>query len=148
MTGPITGSATPYSRDYSPWALGGIVVGYVLLGSLAQSFLVKDDESALSAAMIGVLVFEPMMMAIWTALGPGSILLRAPMAVPCLFLLFVAPGYIPSVYASIERFEFAIAIIAGFGIYTAATLFFLLFRRFTRLRIQHFATAAGDETPH
>src|SRR4051812_13362617 len=146
MTGSIAPSPDSRTRDHTAWALIGVITGYVLLSSVAQWFLASGNESLVSYLLMGVLVFEPVMIGIWTALGAGSMLLRLPIAIPCLLLLFVAPGYIPAAYADVERREFTYTVVAGFGVFVAATIVFLIFRRITRFRIQSPDVQTQDST--
>jgi hypothetical protein len=87
-------------------------------------------------AFIGMLVFQPIAMGMWTALASGLTLLNATLAVPCLMALIVATGFDRNGYADIQRSEFIIFAVTGFVIFALAMLLFLAVRRRTQLRIE------------
>jgi hypothetical protein len=148
MTETAAPSAPPLARDRTSLALAGVVVVFALLNSIASlaSWIWPDIYGdLLSIIAVAVLVFQPMMFGVWTALGAGSILTRLPIAVPCLMLLFIAPGYVPAYFADVRRKEFVVAVLVGFAIYAATLILFLVFRWFTGFRIQPRASQPSIE---
>jgi hypothetical protein len=145
MTDTAAPSLPPASRDRSALALAGSVVAFALVNSLATWFENRVEEGYWSYVMMGVLVSQPTLFGVWTALGAGSILTRVPIAIPCLILLFVAPGYVPPTFADVRRVEFIQIVLAGLAIYTATLLLLLVFRRFTGFRIQLHSTQPADD---
>ena len=146
MTSP-NDPAIHSARDHSSWALAGVVLAYVAISSSAQWYFAGHEESSLSGIMLGLLVFQPIMLGIWTALGTGSILIRIPIVIPCLMLLFVAPGYVPEAYKQMQLGEFVAAVLTGYGIYAISTILFLLFRRYTHFRIRSANEAPTGNPP-
>jgi hypothetical protein len=86
---------------------------------------------------IGVWVFEPTLFGIWTALGGGALVTRLPLAVPCLLMLWIAPGLNKATFAGMERYEFIIIVCAGLTIFALAMLICLVVRWLTGCRIEH-----------
>jgi hypothetical protein len=116
-------------------ALVGVVIALALLNSAATAFWPDTGDDYLAVFAWAIFGFEPIAFGVWTALGAGSILKHLPVAVPCLMLLFVAPGYVPNAFADLRQTEFTMAVAMGFAVYAATTLLFLIFRRFTGFRI-------------
>ena len=135
MTDTAAASVPPNLRDRTPLALASIVAAFAIFNSVA-TWIWPDHEGILSFMMLGAFTMQPILLGIWTALGAGSILTRLPIAVPCMLLLFVVPGYIPAASADVRRIEFIAFALAGFAIYVAAIVLFLIFRWFTGFRIQ------------
>ena len=122
--------------------LSGIVVILTALNALTWNY--RDAGSAddrLQLMIVGVWVFEPILFGVWTALGSGSIVTRLPLVIPCLLMLFVAPGLRKASLADVERREFVVAVLVGTTIFAVTTMLFLAVRWFTGLRIES-STAA------
>ena len=117
--------------------LSGIVVILTALNALTWNY--QDAGSAddrLQLMIVGVWVFEPILFGVWTALGSGSVVTRLPLVVPCMLMLFVAPGPNRASFADMERFQFIIIVLVGTAIFAVATMLFLAVRWFTGLRIE------------
>lgn len=135
MTNVAAPAIPPTSRDRTHLALAGVVVAYAVINAGVLLILPDNPEDWAEAIMIGGTVFQPTIFGLWTALGAGSILTRLPMAAASLMLLFVVPGYIPANFADTQRKDFIATVLAGFTIYAATVVLFLIFRWFTGFRI-------------
>jgi hypothetical protein len=135
MTG-ISPPAPSTARDPTYVALAGVVLAYAAINSFIAFIWPDGAWDAVEALLIGGMVLEPMMFGLWTALGAGSILTRLSLAVPCLLFVFVAPGYVPANFADTQRSDFIATVLTGFAMYAVTLALFLIFRRFTRFRIQ------------
>lgn len=138
-------SATLPERDGKAWALVRIVVGLALFNSLA-TFLWPTSDSVKEFLLFGAMDAQPLLFGMWTALAAGSVLTRIPMAVSCLMLLFVVPGYVPAAFADLQQREFVAAILAGMAVYAVAVFLFVLFRRFTGFQIQSVTSNSSNDS--
>ena len=145
MTSPAGPALRPI-RDRTAWAQAGVILAFVAMSSAAQWYFAGHSETPLATLLLGVLVFEPIMLGIWTALGPGTFVTRLPIALPCLMLLFVAPGYLPEVYKQLQLGEFVATVLMGYAVFAIAIVLFALFRRFTHFRLELKNQAATENT--
>jgi len=143
MTDAAENSRVSAPRDRTNAALLGVVIVLAVINSVITWFGRNIDTGSdiVGATYAGFVVFQPMALGVWTALGAGSIYTRIPMAVLCNILLFVAPGTIPANFGNVELFEFVAIASTGLAIFVMTTLLFLIFHRFTRLRFQSAANA-------
>jgi hypothetical protein len=134
--------ADPARQENAPritlgWVLAGIVLGFAAFNT-ATTWLYPDSgaREELKAIVIGFWAFEPMLFAIWAALGPGRFIIRTPLILFGLVLVVVAPGLDPRNFVDVERFEFMVLLIAAFAIFGAATLILLGLRFFIGWRLE------------
>jgi hypothetical protein len=137
-----TGSPDAAPRIPLGWVLTGILVGLAALNTfitwLSSERPLPDH---LEIFIIGASVFEPMLFAIWAALGPGRIEIRLPIIVPFLAIVMAIPGLILGTYPDVEQYEFVVLLVAACVAMVVVTLILLALRCFTGWRIQ----PAADE---
>jgi hypothetical protein len=139
MTNPVGDRDRPNLRDRAPLILSCIAAAYVALGAILWWASNAAEDGISGAIALATLVAQPMLIGVWTALGAGSILTRLPLAIPCTAFQVIVLAYIPRVRSTLQREEFYIYLVAGLAIWAAATIVFLIVRRFSGLRIQHVA---------
>jgi hypothetical protein len=105
------------------FALFGIVLLLATFNAAAQWLFPKDGSGGdyLVGVYFGVLVMEPILFGFWLGLGTGSFAMQLPLAVPCLLLLFMAPGINRSRFADTPRFEFIVTVAVGLAIFAVST---------------------------
>ena len=115
--------------------LSGIVFALAAL-NLATFWLYPETPPPdyVEAMFIGAWVFQPMLLGIWTALGPGRFVTRLPLVVPCLVLVAAAPGLHRAGF-DLERREFIVIVAAGIAILLVTSGLLFIVRRFTGWRI-------------
>jgi hypothetical protein len=144
VTSSAAPAAPPTSNDHSYFTLAGVVLAYAVLNFFILLIWPDNAWDVAEAVVFGGMVFQPISFGLWTALGAGSILTRLPLSVPCLMFLFVVPGYVPDNYADTQQRDFIATVAAGFVMYAATVILFLIFRRFTGFRIER----PRPESPH
>ena len=75
MTETAANSAPLNARDRTPLALAGVVVAFAVLNSIASTAIwiwPNSDDGIGGVVALGVLVFQPVMFGVWTALGAGK----------------------------------------------------------------------------
>jgi hypothetical protein len=128
------------------WVLIGIVLWFAAVNT-ASMWLFPDSGAweELEAIIIGFWAFEPMIFAIWAALGPGRFAVRLPLVVPCLMLVVAAPGLRKASLADTEKYEFITLTTAAMTLLAITLLLLLLARRSTGWRIVTRETPASGE---
>jgi hypothetical protein len=144
MTDAAAVSADWKPPDRANATLLAIVVALAIVDSIVLWCWPESAPGVSGIAYHSFVVVQPVLFGVWTALGPGSIVSRLPMAVACLVLLWVVPSGIPDNSEDFTKFYFLIASLAGLAVYLATTILFLIFRRFTRFRL---LSAAGKASP-
>jgi hypothetical protein len=131
------------------WTLVGIVLGFAAVNTaLMWLFPGSDGWEEFESIIIGFWAFEPMIFAIWAALGPGRFAIRLPLIVPCLMLVVAAPGLRKASLADTEKYEFITLTTAAMTLLAITSLLLLLVRRSTGWRIEIRETpASGDAVP-
>jgi hypothetical protein len=115
-----------------------ILVGLVLF-NIGVFWIFAEDEYLpewVNAVVIGAWTFEPMLLAIWTALSPGALIIRLSLAVPSLALLIAAQAIAPGGFKDIELYEFKIMTIAGSVMFAADLILMLILRWFFGWRLE------------
>jgi hypothetical protein len=131
------------------WTLIGVVATFAVANSVI-SFITTDTqpESMIRDAIAyALVVLEPIMFGIWTALGYGSIFKRLFITIPCLLLLSLVPGYIPDAFSDVTRSEFIMMMLVGFAIYATAIGVFFVFHKFTGFRILQIGDGSMTSEP-
>lgn len=124
------------ARDHSAVALACIVAAFAIVNSISQLVFSNKWNDFGFVICLGIWVFEPLSIGMWTALGSGSIFTRLPIAVPSLMLLFIAPGYVPSAFAEVQQGDFIFVVLVGFVVYANAVIVSVLFQKCARFQIQ------------
>ena len=113
-------------RSAPAWILFGLVLFNIAV------FWISNDENLpewLQVVLLGGWMFEPMLLAGWTVLGPGAFIIRLSLAIPSLMLLIAAQGIFPGGFQDIEFYEFKVMTIAAFIMFTADLVLLLILRR-------------------
>jgi hypothetical protein len=134
-------------RDPAPFAFAGVVVAFAVLNALTTWISQSVTNEIAGFMMLGAAIIQPMLLGVWTALGSGSILMRATMALPCVLLVIVVPGYVPPYFSDLQRREFVTIALACIAIYVISLIVFLIFRRLTRLRLQSHVSGDSPDKP-
>ncbi|HEX3600276.1 MAG TPA: hypothetical protein VHU84_09030, partial [Lacipirellulaceae bacterium] len=116
-------------------ALAAIVAAFLLINACGTWLSWDRGHDVLAVLSYTLLTFQPTAFGAWTALGAGSIFSRAAITIPCLMLVFVAPGYVPAGYSDVTQSEFFMFVVAGYVVYLATLIVALSFRWITGLRI-------------
>ncbi|HVT27943.1 MAG TPA: hypothetical protein VHE81_08010 [Lacipirellulaceae bacterium] len=112
-----------------------IVAALALVNSVVIWTWPLNPSSLAITAYYGFFVAQPILFAAWTALGSGSIFTRLPIAVACLALVSVSPGFVPSTFHTVQKLEFVIVALVELGMFAITTALFLLFRWIARFRL-------------
>jgi hypothetical protein len=134
-------------RDRAGLILALVVPGF-LAANLATAFLLKwlfpNADNATSCFWAGMIVLQPMLMAVWTALGAGGLAKRLVTALASLLALLIAPGLVPSAFDGFTLLEFITYVSAGVVIFFVTLIGFLILRRWRGLRIGSRVKHRGD----
>ena len=149
---PCATDTIPNSKQSrtSPLAESGLVLLGIVLGIAIFNALIfwwtngPDRPEWLTELVIGAWVFEPILFAIWTALGPGRFLIRLTLVIPCLLLVIAAPGLPADSFDQVQRHEFLVIAIAAIVSLFLTTVLLLILQSFTTLRIGH---RSGNSMP-
>ena len=131
----------------------GAALAAILLAITTLNFVVtwtfskSDPPEAIGGVIIGVCVFQPMLFAVWAALGTGRLVIRVPLIVPCLMLAIAAPGLRRSNFEDVQRYEFVGILVCAFGVFAATCLLLLIARRFTGWRIDRLEKQSSNGPP-
>lgn len=134
MTETIADSARPATRQRAAGVLAGVFFAYTVF-NLISALLWHEDDSLITWPIMGAYIVQPMLFGTWAALASGSLWTRLPIVVPSLMLLIVAQGIGMTNIGDVERRNFVATVIAGFIIFSAAFVVFLIVRKLASLRI-------------
>ncbi len=107
-----------------------------VFNAASRWFLLDSASDWIETIVIGAWAMEPLLFAGWTALGPGSIVTRLPLALAGFAFDVAAPGLYRPNFADVERREFVSLFVAAMSLFAAATSLLLLVRWITGLRIE------------
>jgi hypothetical protein len=141
---PIADAETSAARDRSPLVLLAVVIAFTATNSLMNWLARWVDGENIGFFMFGIAVAGLMQVAVWTALGAGPIIKRLAATIPCVLLLIALPSQFTQNSNRLERWEFLYFAIATYGIFIITLLVFLIFRRFTRFRLQTTKNASHE----
>lgn len=136
-------------RDRSSLALASVFAGFAVMNSIV-AWLWPDSDRALgnwALPLYGAFVAEPVLIGVWAALAAGSLILRLAISAPCLLLLILTTGTTPGAFSHVRSYEFVSFALAGFAIAAASMVVFLIWRRFSGLRIVPLANASTARSP-
>jgi hypothetical protein len=118
------------------WVLAAIVLGFAIYNTvIAWLFSNSDTWEWFEAIVIGSWVFQPMLFAVWAALGPGRLAVRIPLVVLSMMLVIAAPGIRQANFADTERYEFITLTTAAMTLLVVTSLLLLVARRITGWQI-------------
>jgi hypothetical protein len=128
--------------DYRPaFVFAGIVVVFAAFNALS-TWMLQDSNSEYGIAMyVGVFVSEVLLFAAWTALGTGTIATRLPVILPCLLMLFIAPGLTSKSFADTQLAEFIVTVAVGLVLFAIFAAVFAATRKFPGLRVEQLSGA-------
>jgi hypothetical protein len=110
----------------------------------------NDDAETLLFALVGCCAIQPVLIGLWTALGPGAFMLRVPFALNILVCVVLATGlfpvYEPGSPSSDARFAVWL-LAAGAFIYGMATILGGIIRWWSRQSIQLVGESRSSSSP-
>ena len=111
------------------WVLAGIVLFLAAFNIVIDWMAdVVPEPSDWAVTIVGVWVFEPILLAFWGALGTGPLIIRLSLLLPCLVTLVTVPSIRHHGFQDMERYEFIVLMIAAIAIFAVTTILLLILR--------------------
>jgi hypothetical protein len=136
MTDAAATSIASVSQNRINATLLGVVAALAIINSVILWVWPENGPEIALAFYFGYMILQPVLLGVWTALSTGPIVTRIPIAVACLILLLLAPGWFPASFNRAEKYEFVLFVVAGLSLFVVSFVLFLIFRAISGFRLQ------------